>query len=47
MLTSKDPVGIATDKREASAEIKRQLGEKWKLKFLMSEKMDRIQETVL
>ena len=25
--------------------IKRQIGEKWKLKFKMSEKMDRIQKT--
>ena len=33
------------DKKEAIAEIKQKIREKWKLKFLMSEKMERIQET--
>ena len=33
------------DRREAIAEIKQKIGVKWKLKFLMSEKMERIQET--
>ena len=32
------------DKREAITEVKKNLGKKWKLKVMMSEKMDRIQE---
>ena len=32
------------DKREAIAEIKQKIGEKWKLMFLLSEKMETIQE---
>ena len=31
--------------REANAETKRQIAEKWKLKFTLSEKMEGIQET--
>ena len=31
------PVVIAVDKRAANAEIERKIGEKWKLKFEMSE----------
>lgn len=44
MLVSKDPVSMNMDKREANAEIRMQAGEKWKLKFMLSEKMERIQE---
>ena len=33
MVSAKDPVVMTMDKREAVAEIKRQIGEKWKLKF--------------
>ena len=47
MLVSKEPCGIPVDKKEACTELKRQMGEKWKLKFMLSEKMDRIQETFL
>ena len=45
MVAAQDHGPIAMDKREAIAEIKQKIGEKWKLKFLMSEKMERIQET--
>ena len=47
MLVSKEPCGIPVDKKEACTELKRQMGEMWKLKFMLSEKMDRIQETFL
>ena len=45
MVSAKDPVVMTMDKREAVAEIKRQIGEKWKLKFENSQKVDRLQET--
>ena len=45
MVEAHDHGQIAMDKREAIAEIKQKIGEKWKLKFLLSEKMERIQET--
>ena len=45
MVSAKDTVVITMDKREAIAEIKRQIGEKWKLKFENSQKVDRLQET--
>ena len=45
MLTSKHTMGIALDKREANVEIKRQIGESWKLKFLFSDKMEIIKAT--
>ena len=45
MVAAQDHGPIAVDKREAIAEIKQKIGEKWKLKFMMSEKMERIQET--
>ena len=45
MVSGKDPVVMTMDKREAVAEIKRQIGEKWKLKFENSQKVDRLQET--
>ena len=47
MLVSKEPCGIPVDKKEAITELKHQMAEKWKLKFMLSEKMDRIQETFL
>ena len=43
MLVSKEPCGIPVDKKEACTDLKRQMGEK----FMLSEKMDRIQETFL
>ena len=43
MVAAQDHGTIAMDKGEAIAEIKQKIGEKWKLKFLMSEKMERIQ----
>ena len=45
MVPVKDPVVMAMDKREAIAVISWQIEEKWKLKFKISEKMDRIQKT--
>ena len=46
MVSAKDPVVMTMDKREAIAEIKRQIGEKRKLiKFENSQKVDRLQET--
>ena len=45
MVAAQDHGPIAMDKREAIEEIKQKIGEKWKLKFMMSEKMERIQET--
>ena len=45
MVLAKDPVVMTMDKREAVAEIKRQIGEKWKLKLKNSQKVDRLQET--
>ena len=36
---------MPVDKREANAEIKRQMGKKWTPKFVLSEKMDEIQDT--
>ena len=47
MVSAKDPVVMTMDKREAVAEIKRQIGEKWKLKFENSQKVDRLQETLM
>ena len=44
MVGNTEQVGMAMDKREANAEIKRQIAEKWKLKFSLSENMERIQE---
>ena len=40
--SAKDPVVMTMD---AIAEIKRQIGEKWKLKFENSQKVERLQET--
>ena len=45
MVSAKDPVVMTMDKREAVAEIKRQIEERWKLKFENSQKVDRLQET--
>ena len=45
MVSAKDPVVMSMDKREAIAEIKRQIGEKWKLKFENSQKVEKLQET--
>ena len=45
MVSAKDPVVMTMDKREAIAEIKRQIGEKWKLNFENSQKVERLQET--
>ena len=45
MVGAIEQVGMAMDRREAIAEIKRQIAENWKLKFTLSEKMERIQET--
>ena len=42
MISAKDPVVMTMD---AIAEIKRQIGEKWKLKFENSQKVERLQET--
>ena len=45
MVSAKDPVVMTMDKREAIAEIKRQIREKCKLKFENSQKVERLQET--
>ena len=42
MVGNTEQVGMAMDKREANAEIKRQIAEKWKLKFSLSENMERV-----